>query len=381
MQENSANHGAHPVEPRLVALDGLRGLMTLLVVVSHYFGEIRHGIRATMFAWIAVDMFFVLSGYLIGKLILERKNHGNFFAVFYLRRFFRIIPVYILVICTVYFWISRLPSWTDTPVHYPLWAYLTFTQNFFMIDAGSIGAHWLAPTWTLAVEEHFYLIVPALLVFTPSRWLPWILGAAAFGAVALRAALNGAGPHADMASLVLLPARADVLVFGLLGALLVVQRKIDLAAHLVTLRLAPLVCAVGVVLLRLAAPSVVLVFTPTLAAIGCIGHLLAIVHGAPGAKLYEARWLRFLGDNGYCIYLTHLPVLGLMHGLLLGAQPDLATPQQWLVTMAALPVAIFTGWALTKLIEEPAMRFARRWRWSPPRSPSSARGVRLAPTG
>ena len=62
-------------EQRVVVLDGLRGMMTILVVISHYFGEVPHGISALMFGWIAVDMFFVLSGYLVGKLILEKSHH------------------------------------------------------------------------------------------------------------------------------------------------------------------------------------------------------------------------------------------------------------------------------------------------------------------
>ena len=79
---------------RITTLDGLRGLMTVMVIVSHYFGELEHGVRAVMVGWIAVNMFFVLSGFLIGRLILERRHHANFFAVFYVRRFCRIIPAY-----------------------------------------------------------------------------------------------------------------------------------------------------------------------------------------------------------------------------------------------------------------------------------------------
>src|SRR3954452_10773523 len=95
---------ATPIDPqpqagerRLVALDGLRGLMTLLVILSHYFGELPHGVPASV-GWIAVDMFFVLSGFLIGKLILEKCHHANFFTVFYVRRFYRIIPAYVVVV-------------------------------------------------------------------------------------------------------------------------------------------------------------------------------------------------------------------------------------------------------------------------------------------
>lgn len=349
---------------RLPALEGLRGMMTLLVVVSHFFGELPHGLSAVMFGWVAVDMFFVMSGYLIGKLILEKKGHANFFQVFYVRRCLRIIPPYVLVTVIVWCLVEMLPAWTDTPVRFPLWSYLSFTQTFFMIDEASIGAHWLAPTWTLAVEEHFYLVIPAVLVFTPLRRLTgWLIGAGLV-AIVLRAALAGAGPSAEYASLVLLPARADILVLGLLGAVAVVRGGVDWARWMIWLRVSPLVALVATFALRMLSPALFPVFSPTLVAIGCAGYLLAIVHGAPEAKVYHAPVLRFLGTNSYCIYLTHMPVLGLMHGGLLGAAPDLATPVQGLVSVAALPVALVVGWGLTKLVEEPAMHYGRRWRWS-----------------
>ena len=171
-------------------------------------------------------MFFVLSGYLIGKLILERKHHSNFFAVFYIRRTLRIIPAYAITIVVVCALINWLPSrWTDAPVKFPEWAYLTFNQGFFMVQTGSIGAHWLGPTWTLAVEEHFYLIIPAMIVFTPRRWLPWIIGALGLLAVVLRAAVFWGGLGTPMMVLALLPGRADTLAIGILAALLFEMRK------------------------------------------------------------------------------------------------------------------------------------------------------------
>jgi peptidoglycan/LPS O-acetylase OafA/YrhL len=162
--------GTAQQERRVVELDGLRGLVTILVIVSHYFGEVPHGLRATMLGWLAVDMFFVLSGYLIGRLILERQQHANFFAVFYVRRFCRIMPPYLVTTVALFGLLALIRQpWVDADIRFPLWSYLSFSQNFFMISTGSIGAHWLAPTWTLAVEEHFYLVIPALVAFVPAR--------------------------------------------------------------------------------------------------------------------------------------------------------------------------------------------------------------------
>jgi peptidoglycan/LPS O-acetylase OafA/YrhL len=93
--------------------------------------------------------------------------------------------------------------------------------------------------------------------------------------------------------------------------------------------------------------------------------MLCIVLGTPEARLYHSKVLQFLGNNGYCLYLTHLPILGLMHGLILGSKPGLITLEQWLVTFAALPIAVLVGWGMTKLIEEPLTRYGRTWRWKP----------------
>src|SRR3569833_1490493 len=87
---------------RVPGLDGLRGAAIVMVVVSHYFGELEGGLHATMFGWIGVDIFFVLSGYLIGKLILDRRHHANFFSVFYVRRFCRIVPAYLVALALIF---------------------------------------------------------------------------------------------------------------------------------------------------------------------------------------------------------------------------------------------------------------------------------------
>ena len=78
----------------------------------------------------------------------------------------------------------------------------------------------------------------------------------------------------------------------------------------------------------------------------------------------ESRFLRFFGNNSYCIYLCHLPVLGLLHGLILHGRPGLASPEQWAVTIIAAPVCVLVGVSMTKLIEEPLTRWGRSWKWS-----------------
>ena len=362
---------------RIVALDGLRGLMTVFVVVSHYFAELPGGVNALMFGWIGVDMFFVLSGYLVGKLILEKSRHANFFSVFYMRRTLRIIPAYVATVVIVSGLMAICdPAWSGARFAFPLWSYLSFSQPFFMISTGTIGAHWLAPTWTLALEEHFYLVAPLIIVLAPRRLLPWLLAATAVLAVVVRLVLDQLYPNNPMPALVLLPSRADLLCLGILGAVAMTAWKVDWPRFDFALRLTPLVALVAILGLKAFGGALGDALTPLVMAIGCASFLLALVRDAPEAQRFKSPLLRFLGDNSYCTYLTHIPVLGLMHGLILGQRPALETPTQWAVSLAALPVCVLVGWGMTKLIEEPLTRYGRAWRWS-----DSQRAGRTRPVG
>ena len=130
---------------RISELDGLRGTAALLVVVAHYFGETPHGWVGLMWGWQAVDVFFVLSGYLIGSIILDSSGEAGFAPSFYLRRAARIVPAYGMTIAAGFAiaWLFRSKPWCDHLL--PLAAYLTFTQNF-AIAAGLDGGLWLLPT-------------------------------------------------------------------------------------------------------------------------------------------------------------------------------------------------------------------------------------------
>jgi len=367
-------------EQRLVALDGLRGLMTILVVISHYFGAVPHGIAALMVGWIAVDMFFVLSGFLVGRLILDKQHNDNFFTVFYARRVFRTLPIYFvcLVINAVLLSIFT-GSWVDADGSFPIWSYFVFAQNFYMAAANGIGAHWLAPTWTLTIEEHFYLLIPALFFIVPRNRIAGVLTALAVAAVAARAGtLALFAPHSTVAASVLLPNRADVLVMGLLAAV-VIRSKLPWPRLDLSLRVAPILLLLATAAItQFAGRHAFIVFGPLLTAIACAAFLLSLVRGAPEAKRFTGKFLGFCNTTSYAVYLIHLPVLGLMHGLLLGTRPDIATPLQFAVTLAALPVTVFVAWVLTVLVERPLTEFGRTWKWSG-RLRASAEATTVAP--
>jgi peptidoglycan/LPS O-acetylase OafA/YrhL len=151
---------------RLHGLDHLRAVAIVLVLLFHY--EFYYGVPEWLdtfssFGWSGVDLFFVLSGYLIAdKLFRELDARGGIdFKGFYLNRFLRIIPAYLAVVA-LYF---SFPNLQEGRGLQPLWKFLTFTQNISIDIFRNTFSH----AWSLCVEEHFYLLLPILLHFIFSR--------------------------------------------------------------------------------------------------------------------------------------------------------------------------------------------------------------------
>jgi peptidoglycan/LPS O-acetylase OafA/YrhL len=154
---------------RLAGLDTLRALAIVLVMVFHLGWRLPDGFKPiARFGWVGVDLFFVLSGYLIGSQLLKpvRGGRGVSLAWFYRNRAYRILPVYLVVLALYVFW----PAWREEPGMSPLWQYLTFTQNFF-VDYSNNQA--FSHVWSLCVEEHFYLVLPMIVLVMARKSAAW----------------------------------------------------------------------------------------------------------------------------------------------------------------------------------------------------------------
>lgn len=209
-------HGQISIGNRIPELDGARGIAVLAVLIGHYFGEGDHAIYSLRYGWMGVNLFFVLSGFLIGSIILERKDSPNFLAVFYTRRVLRILPAYFATVAATlgFIWLHGPPAWIDPPL--PAVSYFTFTQNIVMAWSGGMDTPWLLPTWSLTVEEQFYLVVPLLMMFIPARaLLPAIITGIVLGLLT-RSLLYANG--ADIPARMQLFSNAHVLLLGVLVA-------------------------------------------------------------------------------------------------------------------------------------------------------------------
>ena len=362
---------------RELRLDGLRGLATIMVVVSHFLAEVPSGFRPLALGSFAVSMFFVLSGFLIGRLILERKESGNFYKVFYLRRALRTLPSYVVVLGAI-FAIMALgkAEWIPGFGAIPAWAYGTFTQNLFFSSELAIGSEWLAPTWTLAVEEQFYLVAPLAIIWTPARFLLPAIGAVIAASIAYRFQSASAG-NPGLAYLPTLLGNSDALAMGIGAAVL--QRRIrwsPLADRL--LEVAPLACIFSIILVSALIPEELplVLFIRPLIALASAAFILRIAMNEAVSGWLRAPFLCSMGHNGYSIYLVHMAVAGIVHGLITGMHPDIGSPAQNVATAISFAATLAVALALTRWVEDPATKLGRSFRWSRvPRRPQAEPAV------
>ena len=157
------------IKPRQHGLDTLRAIAILAVMAFHLQGTMpdAFGVVAR-FGWMGVDLFFVLSGYLIGSQVFRPYVKGQRMSTwsFYRRRLYRVLPAYFAVLL-LYF---AVPLWREAPGISPAWQFLTFTQNL-LIDYGTNQA--FSHAWSLCVEEHFYMILPLVVLWTMRRPALW----------------------------------------------------------------------------------------------------------------------------------------------------------------------------------------------------------------
>ncbi len=155
---------------RAPGLDLLRAIAIVWVICDHalVFGVLAPDNQIGKFGWMGVDLFFALSGFLIGGQLFRMSEPGERSGpwVFYARRLLRTLPAYFVVLA-LYF---AVPGWREQPTIQPLWQFLTFSENW-LIDASQPRS--FSHVWSLCVEEQFYLVAPlivSLMLVRPRLW-------------------------------------------------------------------------------------------------------------------------------------------------------------------------------------------------------------------
>ena len=363
---------ALPKPGRILELDGLRGLAVIVVLLAHYLAEVPHGFFPFSLGWLGVDVFFALSGFLIAGILIDNRGAKNYFSTFYIRRSCRIFPIYFLFIPPLVLFIHYLRGagyeWLDSPL--PMVGYLTYTQNIFMAWTNHDGGLSLIPTWTLAVEEQFYMLLPLIVVFVPKRWLLKTFLILILTAPLLRTflILNLGSDH--ISANCLLPCRWDTLFWGAIAAIVWRDERLKTivlgnSGNRLKLVMVAVIWTVPLMLYleKHHALPIRMSVGLTLIGLGSASYILLLVSKNVAGKFLLAKPLRFFGSISYGLYLCHQPILVMFHGFILGTKPDIETMPQLLVTIAAIPVSVGLAWLSFTFFEKRIVSFGHRFKY------------------
>jgi peptidoglycan/LPS O-acetylase OafA/YrhL len=357
---------------RIPELTGVRGMAILLVVVWHFLVDggveaFHPALRVLRIGFSGVDLFFVLSGFLIGGILLDTRSSVDYFRPFLGRRFFRIVPLYTL--CLLVFLVGRalvapdhvLGSYFHADA-VPMWPYFLFMQNLSMAFSQKFGFGLLAMTWSLAVDQQFYLLAPLVVRILSLRATVILTVAAVLAAPAFRVLLILSG-NRYYGPYLLLPARLDALGLGILLAVVCRHRAtwewFELHVRLVWAALA--VLSAGMlyfaifgnlhgILINGGGYSWVAAFYTVL--------LLAVLlrpECALGA-VFRSKGLMHLGKLSFAVYLLHQGINVGVHYCLLKAPPSSAGPEGLATTVLAGAVTYAVASASWKWLEGPIQR-------------------------
>ncbi|WP_408933723.1 acyltransferase family protein [Corynebacterium marquesiae] len=366
-------------------LDGLRGLAVIAVVLYHFFPSLLPG------GYLGVDLFFVLSGFLITSLLVREFRTSGTISLkdFWVRRFRRILPaaVSVLVMCTALVaWIGGdlavglRQQFLGTLFFVNNWTQIATSQSYFADNEVQVFAHY----WSLAVEEQFYVIWPLLItgVFLISRRkprrLPILVAAVlAIGSAVVMALLYVPGED---------PTRVyygtDTHAFGLLtGAvlsLLMTSTKSDpqadswAAAGKAESRIAGIIGTLALIgygaQLFLMPDDAEITYRGGLFLTSVLGVLMVwgvVREYGPMTPLFRTKVMRWFGQRSFSLYLWHWPVIMMLKALFEGNQNS---DKSWILGLVAVPISLLLSEISYQFIENPFRRggYKKTWKtyWS-----------------
>lgn len=363
---------------RIPELDGLRGLAISIILAFHYVflitptrpaSVVSYLLSPGRIGWCGVDLFFVLSGFLIGGILLDARTSSTYYKVFYFRRFLRIVPVYfcfltIFLLLRSFAHASHQAALSDTLTnHLPIAPYFGFLQNFWMGAYDTLGGNALGVTWSLAIEEQFYLVLPFVIRAIPRHMLPRLLLALTCIAVAIRIAIWFLLPHHRTFCFAMMPCRADALLLGVLGAYALREPSWKRWVAILQTRYVLLFLGCGIlVMIKLLPRTGYLLMSAggyTWIAFFFLCLLLLAVSDPNTlvARVLRLRWLRGLGTVAYGTYLFHEIVLGLVFALARRKAPSIEGGVDLLLVLVSVILTILFCLLSWTYFEQRLIRF------------------------
>ncbi|WP_225747279.1 acyltransferase family protein [Corynebacterium sp. Marseille-P4611] len=366
-------------------LDGLRGLAVIAVVLYHFFPSLLPG------GYLGVDLFFVLSGFLITSLLVREFRTSGTISLkdFWVRRFRRILPaaVSVLVMCTALVaWIGGdlavglRQQFLGTLFFVNNWTQIATSQSYFADNEIQVFAHY----WSLAVEEQFYVFWPLLItgVFLISRRKPRRLPILVAAVLAIGSAVAMALIYVPGEDPTRVYYGTDTHAFGLLtGAVLSLQMtstKSDpqadswAAAGKAESRIAGIIGTVALigygVQLFLMPDDAEITYRGGLFLTSVLGVLMVwgvVREYGPMTPLFRTKVMRWFGQRSFSLYLWHWPVIMMLKALFEGNQNS---DKSWILGLVAVPISLLLSEISYQFIENPFRRggYKKTWKtyWS-----------------
>jgi peptidoglycan/LPS O-acetylase OafA/YrhL len=339
----------------LPQLDGLRGVAIVIVVLGHMLVfELGFGLtRLGPLPPLGVTLFFVLSGFLITRILLEARGKTRYYSSFYVRRALRIWPLYFLVLLILFLLTNhRVEALTfdETRVRWPFFVF--YIQNIVYKNAALLGPPALGITWSLAVEEQFYTTWPLIVRNLPNVTLKWLL----FAVIILAPVARVLFPQFGFDPYINPLCRFDAMAMGGLVAIWMTELQ---PVREKILRTAWSLVAVALALGGISyALNLSHFLSKTVEAALWTSILLGSIGSAWAIRILSQRALRFIGKISYCAYLTHFIIAALVISIWPGATMGVRVFRVAVI----LSMTCVIGELSWRFLEEPILRFKRFFR-------------------
>lgn len=291
------------------ALDGLRGVAILLVVVAHTFDR-RYGFFAG--GALGVDLFFVLSGFLITTLLLEEHEETGAISIrnFYTRRARRLLPALVALVLTAAAIEISTGALSAALVHAAV--RLSYVANYLAVANAQLLGNGFGHLWSLGLEEQFYIVWPLLLAAllrrrtSPRRLILLLVG----GILIVNLIRIGVAPDGNWRRVNYLPdTHGDVIMFGCLAAIIWKHRRIAVPRSGV---IGSIVVMAGMVAWFRETTPLYLLPLPFFAIAACLLLFAALEPQSSVANVLQNKLLVGAGRMSYSVYLWHVPLIGLL---------------------------------------------------------------------